>query len=125
MTPEENDLLCRVEGHAPMGQLMRRHWIAACLSEEIASRTGRRLRRACLAKISLFSATRRAGSASSASFARTGALRCSTGAMRNADCAASITAGNLTLRETSWKWPRSQPDSTFPDSREAKSLSDA
>lgn len=35
MTPEENDLLCRVEGNAPMGQLMRRHWIAACLSEEI------------------------------------------------------------------------------------------
>ena len=35
MTPEENDLLCRVEGHAPMGQLMRRHWIAACLSEEV------------------------------------------------------------------------------------------
>jgi len=35
MTPEENDLLCCVEGHAPMGQLMRRHWIAACLSEEV------------------------------------------------------------------------------------------
>lgn len=36
MTPEENDLLCRVEGDAPMGQLMRRHWVAACLSEEVA-----------------------------------------------------------------------------------------
>ena len=36
MTPEENDLLCRVEGDAPMGQIMRRHWIAACLSEEVA-----------------------------------------------------------------------------------------
>ena len=35
MTPEENDLLCRVEDRAPMGLLMRRHWIAACLSEEI------------------------------------------------------------------------------------------
>jgi phthalate 4,5-dioxygenase len=35
MTPQENDLLCRVEGNAPMGQLMRRHWIAACLSEEV------------------------------------------------------------------------------------------
>jgi phthalate 4,5-dioxygenase oxygenase subunit len=35
MTPEENDLLCRVEGDAPMGQIMRRHWIAACLSEEV------------------------------------------------------------------------------------------
>jgi phthalate 4,5-dioxygenase len=37
MTPEENDLLCRVEGDAPMGQLMRRHWIAACLSEEVTA----------------------------------------------------------------------------------------
>ena len=40
MTPEENDLLCRVEGDAPMGQLMRRHWIPACLSEEVAEPDG-------------------------------------------------------------------------------------
>ena len=40
MTPEENDLLCRVEGGAPMGQIMRRHWIAACLSEEVAAPDG-------------------------------------------------------------------------------------
>lgn len=35
MTPDENNLLCRVEGDAPMGKLMRRHWIAACLAEEV------------------------------------------------------------------------------------------
>src|SRR5436305_13757697 len=40
MTPEENDLLCRVEGDAPMGRIMRRHWIAACLSEEVAEPDG-------------------------------------------------------------------------------------
>jgi phthalate 4,5-dioxygenase oxygenase subunit len=40
MTPEENDLLCRVQGDAPMGQLMRRHWIPACLSEEVAEPDG-------------------------------------------------------------------------------------
>ena len=40
MTAEENDLLCRVEGNAPMGQIMRRHWIAACLSEEVAQPDG-------------------------------------------------------------------------------------
>jgi len=40
MTPEENDLLCRVDGDAPMGQIMRRHWIAACLSEEVAAPDG-------------------------------------------------------------------------------------
>ncbi len=40
MTPEENELLCRVEGDAPMGRIMRRHWIAACLSEEVAEPDG-------------------------------------------------------------------------------------
>ncbi|WP_298017431.1 Rieske 2Fe-2S domain-containing protein [uncultured Parasphingopyxis sp.] len=36
MTPEQNDLLCRVEGDAPMGKLMRQHWIPACMIEEVA-----------------------------------------------------------------------------------------
>src|SRR5262245_18299526 len=40
LSPEENDLLCRVESAAPMGQIMRRHWIAACLSEEVAEPDG-------------------------------------------------------------------------------------
>jgi phthalate 4,5-dioxygenase oxygenase subunit len=44
MSPEENDLLCRVEGDAPMGQIMRRHWIAACLSEEVAEPDGKPIR---------------------------------------------------------------------------------
>lgn len=36
MTKDENELLCRVEGDAPMGQLMRRHWLPVCLTEEIS-----------------------------------------------------------------------------------------
>ena len=40
LTWDENDLLCRVEGDAPMGQLMRRHWIPACLSEEVTEADG-------------------------------------------------------------------------------------
>jgi phthalate 4,5-dioxygenase len=40
MTREENELLCRVEGHAPMGGLMRRHWLPVCMSEEVAERDG-------------------------------------------------------------------------------------
>ncbi|HVZ53024.1 MAG TPA: Rieske 2Fe-2S domain-containing protein [Pseudolabrys sp.] len=44
MTPEENDLLCRVEGDAPMGRIMRRHWIAACLAEEVAEPDGAPIR---------------------------------------------------------------------------------
>ncbi|MEX0753183.1 MAG: Rieske 2Fe-2S domain-containing protein [Xanthobacteraceae bacterium] len=40
LTHEENELLCRVEGDAPMGQLMRRHWIPACMSEEVTEPDG-------------------------------------------------------------------------------------
>ena len=40
LSAEENDLLCRVEGDAPMGALMRRHWIPACMSEEVAEPDG-------------------------------------------------------------------------------------
>ena len=40
LTPEENGLLCRVEGDAPMGKLMRRHWIPACLTEELIEADG-------------------------------------------------------------------------------------
>lgn len=36
MTPEQNDLLCLVEGGAPMGQLMRQYWLPACMIEEVA-----------------------------------------------------------------------------------------
>lgn len=35
LTPEENELLCRVENDAPMGKIMRSHWLPACLIEEI------------------------------------------------------------------------------------------
>lgn len=40
MTSEENNLLCRVGGDAPMGQLMRRHWTPVCLIEEVAVADG-------------------------------------------------------------------------------------
>jgi phthalate 4,5-dioxygenase oxygenase subunit len=40
MTPKQNDLLCRVEGDAPMGRVMRRHWMPVCMSEEVAEPDG-------------------------------------------------------------------------------------
>ena len=40
LTQEDNDLLCRVEGTAPMGQLMRRHWTPVCLIEEVSEPDG-------------------------------------------------------------------------------------
>ena len=40
MTKEENDLMCRVEGDAPMGRLMRQHWTPVCLLEEVSEPDG-------------------------------------------------------------------------------------
>jgi hypothetical protein len=40
LTAEENDLLCRVEGDAPMGALMRAHWLPICMSEEVSEPDG-------------------------------------------------------------------------------------
>ena len=40
LTHEENELLCRVEGEAPMGKLMREHWTPICLIEEVREPDG-------------------------------------------------------------------------------------
>lgn len=40
MRPADNELLCRVEGEAPMGGVMRRHWLPACMTEEVAEPDG-------------------------------------------------------------------------------------
>jgi phthalate 4,5-dioxygenase oxygenase subunit len=40
MRPADNDLLCRIEADAPMGQIMRQHWLPACMSEEVAEADG-------------------------------------------------------------------------------------
>ena len=40
LTSAENELLCRVEGNAAMGRLMRRHWVPALLSEQLAKPDG-------------------------------------------------------------------------------------
>ena len=40
LTKEQNELLCRVEADAPMGQMMRRHWLPVCMSEEVPERDG-------------------------------------------------------------------------------------
>ena len=44
LTAEENELLCRVEGEAPMGQLMRRHWTPVMMSEEVPEPDGKPVR---------------------------------------------------------------------------------
>ncbi len=44
LTAAENELLCRVENDAPMGRLMRRHWVPALLSEQVATPDGTPIR---------------------------------------------------------------------------------
>jgi phthalate 4,5-dioxygenase oxygenase subunit len=44
LSKEDNELLCRVGEDAPMGQLMRRHWVPALLSEEVSEPDGKPIR---------------------------------------------------------------------------------
>jgi phthalate 4,5-dioxygenase oxygenase subunit len=44
LTHEDNELLTRVTGDAPMGQMMRRYWVPACLAEEVAENDGTPIR---------------------------------------------------------------------------------
>lgn len=39
-TAQDFDLLARIEGDKPMGQIMRHHWLPACMSEEVAEPDG-------------------------------------------------------------------------------------
>jgi phthalate 4,5-dioxygenase oxygenase subunit len=48
LTAADNDLMCRIEGDAPMGALMRQHWLPACMSEEVATPDGAPVRIALL-----------------------------------------------------------------------------
>jgi phthalate 4,5-dioxygenase oxygenase subunit len=40
LTPEENELLTRIEGNVPMGRMLRHYWLPAVLSDEIAEPDG-------------------------------------------------------------------------------------
>ena len=44
LTRAENELLCRVEGEAPMGGVMRRHWLPVCTVDEVAQADGNPVR---------------------------------------------------------------------------------
>ena len=44
LTRQENEMLCRVEGDAPMGQVFRRHWLPALLSEQVVEAEGNPVR---------------------------------------------------------------------------------
>ena len=131
LSAEDNELLCRVEGDAAMGQLMRR-----ALDAGVPVRGSRRARRRAGARAPAgrgsgrVSRHRRAGSACSTSIARTGARRSRWAATRNAACAASITAGKSTSKATSSTarrsrtkpfWPRRSSTRPIPAAKPAAS----
>jgi phthalate 4,5-dioxygenase oxygenase subunit len=35
LTHEDNELLCRIGPQAPMGQMVRRYWVPAVMSDEL------------------------------------------------------------------------------------------
>jgi phthalate 4,5-dioxygenase len=44
LTPQENELLCRIGPAAPMGRMFRRYWVPAALSTELVAGTPKRIR---------------------------------------------------------------------------------
>jgi hypothetical protein len=100
LTAEENDLLCRVEGQAPMGQLMRRHWQAVCLLEEVSEPDGTPIRARVLGEdLVVFRDTEgRVGVMD-----RTVAPPWCTDAMKTAGYGVCTTAGRWTWLATWWK----------------------
>ena len=44
LSHEDNKLVCLIEGDAPMGKIMRSHWLPACLTEEVPENDGKPIR---------------------------------------------------------------------------------
>lgn len=103
LTIEENELLTRVTGDAPMAQLMRQHWTPVCLMEEVAEPDGKPLRVEVLGESYVAFAIARAGWGCLTSFARTVKLRWSMAGTKIAVCAVSTMVGRWTLTATSWR----------------------
>ena len=112
---EDQELICRVEGDAPAGQMMRRYWLPALLS-----RRGRRTRRHPGARpdgrqeLSSRSAIRTASWASSTKPARTASRRSRSAATKRAGSAASTTAGSSTSAASASRCRPSRPATRSP-----------
>ena len=114
MTPQENELLCRVEGDAPMGQLMRRHWTPVCLIEEVSEPDGAPVKARVFGEnlVVFRDSDGRVGVLDDS--ARTAARRWCWPATKKAACAACTTAGRWTSRATCSRWPPSRPPAAWP-----------
>ena len=108
----DNDLLCRVEGDAPMGRLMRAHWIPACLSEEVAEPDGAPVRIRLLGEeLVAFRDTQRPARRGRRALPASPRVAGARAATRNAACAACTTAGRSTSTATIVERPSEPPAS--------------
>src|SRR5437773_11911216 len=98
LSKEDNELLSQTAAGTPMGNLIRRYWIPALLSEEIPAPDCAPARVRLLGEelVAFRDTQGRIGLIGST--ARTVARHFFTGATKNAGCAASITAGSTTSR---------------------------
>ncbi|QCS64515.1 hypothetical protein EC609_19765 [Achromobacter denitrificans] len=98
MTQHEDPyrILTAVGPGTPMGNLFRRFWLPALTSDELPAPdcTPVRIRILCEDLIAFRDTQGRVGIVDA--YCPTGARRCTSAAMKNAACAASITAGNST-----------------------------
>ena len=106
LTYDENQLLCRVEGDAPMGQMMRRHWVPALLSEQLNGPDCDPVRVRLFGEdlVAFRDTDGRIGMLGES--ALTGKHRCSLAVTRSAACAACTMAGSSTSMAT---WSRCRP----------------
>ncbi len=98
---EQQELLTQTGPATPLGELLRRYWVPALLSEELPAPDCPPVR------VKLLSL------ASSMNSAPTGGYRSILAEMKKAACAARIMAGNTITWAIVWKSPRSRKTATL------------
>ena len=113
LPPQENELITRIGAGTPMGNTMRRYWIPACLSSEIAEPDGPPVRVRLLGEdlVAFRDSDGRIGLVDEFCPHRRFSLY--PGATRNAGSDASITAGNSTSRAIASISSTSRPSIQF------------
>src|SRR5437660_12229395 len=91
---EQNDFLTQTGPGTPMGDLFRRYWIPALLSEEVGEPDGPPVRVKLFSERLLAFRDTQGRVGVIDSFAPTAAYRSGSAATRRTGCAAPITAGN-------------------------------
>ena len=113
LSREDNDLVTQTNQGTPMGNLIRRYWVPALLSEEIPAADCPPVRVKLMGEDLVAFRDTKDASVSSASTAPTAARRFFSAATKSAVCAVFTMAGNTTLRAMLLKLPRNPLTATF------------